>query len=273
MVTIDGHSTYYGLDGQQGRGLDATGEEDYPLVVRVLSFALLLACLAAAPASAQEAETGLRAQKVRELVDALPIEARVELKKMYRRYKDVITRKLDSGWRTGLLSEAVIEDVDEPFQPARLIDVMIELRKLEIAKVQEALSKVGSDDPYADKRLRAALETKREDLAVLITRNKREKGLCRDWSDQLWSEFTSMNLEYWGARDERRATRPYHTAVVACSPADSSTVCLAFDPWEDGRPNVFAYSAWDESAPGGRFPAEYFLHGLPDKVPKVEKKP
>ena len=273
MVTIDGHSTYYGLDGQQGRGLDATGEEDYPLVVRVLSFALLLACLAAAPASAQEAETGLRAQKVRELVDALPIEARVELKKMYRRYKDVITRKLDSGWRTGLLSEAVIEDVDEPFQPARLIDVMIELRKLEIAKVQEALSKVGSDDPYADKRLRAALETKREDLAVLITRNKREKGLCRDWSDQLWSEFTSMNLEYWGARDERRATRPSHTAVVACSPADSSTVCLAFDPWEDGRPNVFAYSAWDESAPGGRFPAEYFLHGLPDKVPKVEKKP
>ena len=50
-------------------------------------------------------------------------------------------------------------------------------------------------------------------------------------------------------------------------------VCLAFDPWEDGRPNVYAYSAWDESSPGGRFPAEYFLHGLPDRVvEKAEKK-
>jgi hypothetical protein len=172
-----------------------------------------------------------------------------------------------------VLSEAVIEDVDEPFQPARLVEGMIELRKKEVAKVQEALSKVAGDDPYNDKRLRAALETKRDELNALVSRNKREKGLCRDWSDLIWSEFMSMELEYWGARDERRATRPYHTAAVACSPADSPTVCLAFDPWEDGRPNVFAYSAWDESAPGGRFPAEFFLHGLPDKVEKAVKKP
>ncbi|MDD5301647.1 MAG: hypothetical protein PHS14_00950 [Elusimicrobia bacterium] len=241
--------------------------------MRALSFALLLACSAAAPASAQEAETGLRAQKARELVDALPAEARVELKKMYRRYKEVVARKLESGWRTGVLSEAVIEDVDEPFQPARLVSGMIELRKKEIAKLQEALKALASDDPYNDKRLRAALEAKREELNALVAQNKREKGLCRDWSDLIWSEFMSMDLEYWGARDERRATRPYHTAAVACSPADSPEVCLAFDPWEDGRPSVFAYGAWDESAPGGRFPAEYFLHGLPDKVEKAEKKP
>jgi hypothetical protein len=238
--------------------------------VRALSFALLLVCQAAAPASAQEAETGLRAQKTRELVDALPVEARVELKKIYRRYKDVVTRKLEAGWHTGVLSEAVIEDVDEPFQPARLVDGMIELRKKEIAKIQESLRALGNDDPYNDKKLRAALESKRDELKALISRNNREKGLCRDWSDLIWSEFMSMNLEYWGARDERRAMRPYHTAVVACSPAESPSVCLVFDPWEDGRPSVFAYGAWDESAPGGRFPAEYFLHSLPDKA---EKKP
>lgn len=255
------------------QALDDGGREDYPLVVRALSFALLLACSPAAPVAAQEAETGLRAQKTRELIDALPVEARVELKKMYRRYKEVVARKLDAGWHTGLLSEAVIEDVDEPFQPARLVEGMIELRKKEVTRLQEALSKVANDDPYGDKRVRDALEAKRAELAALISRDKREKGLCRDWSDMIWSEFTAMNLEYWGARDERRATRPYHTAVIACSPADSSTVCLAFDPWEDGRPNVFAYGAWDESAPGGRFPAEYFLHGLPDKVPQAEKKP
>lgn len=238
-----------------------------------LTFALLLACQAAIPATAQDSaggapEAGLRAQKAREQVDSLPIEARVELKKIYRRYKDVVTRKLEAGWRTGVLSEAVIENVDEPFQPARLVEGMIELRKKEMANIQAALKGLNSDDPYNDRRLRAALETKREELRSLVARNNREKGLCRDWSDQIWSEFVSMNLEYWGARDERRATRPYHTAVVVCSPADSPTVCLAFDPWEDGRPNVFAYGAWDESAPGGRFPAEYFLHGLPDKVDK-----
>jgi len=232
--------------------------------VSVLALLLLLA----APASAQEAEAGLRAQQAREQADALPVEARVELKKMYRRYKQLVARKLETGWRTGVLSEAVIEDVDEPFQPARLLEGMIELRKQEAAKIQESLKALPPDDPYNDKRLRAALEAKRDELKALVARSKREKGLCRDWSDLIWSEFMSMELEHWGVRDERRATRPYHTAAVACSPADSPAVCLAFDPWEDGRPNVFAYGAWDESAPGGRFPAAYFMHGLPDRVEK-----
>jgi hypothetical protein len=237
--------------------------------VRALAAVLLLAL----SASAQEVEIGLRAQKARELVDALPVPARVELKKMYRRYKAAVTRKLEAGWGTGVLSEAVIEDVDEPFQPARLVEGMIDLRKKELAKLQETLATVASDDPYNDKRVRAAIDSKKDELNALISRNKREKGLCRDWSDLVWSEFVSMQLEYWGARDERRATRPYHTAAVACSPADSPTVCLAFDPWEDGRPNVYAYGAWDESAPGGRFPAEYFMHDLPDKVEKPGTKP
>ena len=169
------------------------------------------------------------------------------------------------GWHPGILSKAIIEDSAEPFQPARLIEEKITLRRQELAQIQEALSKVALDDPYNDKRLRRARSAKRAELDDLLASNKREKGLCRDWSDLIWSEFISMDLEYWGPRDERRARRPYHTAAVACSPADSPTVCLAFDPWEDGRPNVFAYDAWDESAPGGRFPAEYFLHELPDK--------
>lgn len=232
--------------------------------------ALALALLLASPAAAQDGEAGLRAQQARELVDALPPAARVELKKMYRRYREVVARKLEAGWRTGVLSEAVIEDVDEPFQPARLVEGMIALRKKEIAGLQESLASLSGDDPYKDKRLRNALEAKRDELARLVSQNKREKGLCRDWSDLIWSELTAMDLEHWGARDERRATRPYHTAAVVCSPSDSPAVCLAFDPWEDGRPNVYAYQAWDESAPGGRFPAEYFLHGLPDRV---EKKP
>ncbi len=250
----------------RGQGLDAVDGEDYPVVVHALALALLLAH----PASAQEAETGARAQKVREMIDELPIEARVELKKMYRRYKLAVTRKLDEGWSTGLISEAVIEDVDEPFQPARLLTGMLELRKKELVRLQEALAELPDGEPSKTKRLRAAIDDKKRELSEVTARGKREKGICRDWSDLIWSEFVAMNLEHWGARDERRATRPYHTAAVACSPPESAAVCLAFDPWEDGRPNVFAYAAWDENAPGGRFPAEYFLHGLPDRV---EKKP
>jgi hypothetical protein len=254
-------STYYGLRGQ---GLDADDVRDYPLVVRALAFALLLAI----PASAQEGreETGARAQKARDLVEALPPEARVELKKMYRRYKDLVVKSLDAGWRTDVLSEAVIEDVDEPFQPARLVELMIDMRRKEIDRIAEALSSLPGDDPYNDKRLRAQLKAKKRDLAVLVSRGKREKGLCRDWSDLIWFEFSTMELEHWAARDERRSARPYHTGAVACSPAESPRVCLVFDPWADGRPSVFSFIAWDENSPGGRFPAEYFLHGLPDKI-------
>lgn len=235
--------------------------------MRTLFFVLLLTL--SAPAQEGRQETGLRAQKARELVDALPPQARVELKKMYRRYKALVTKKLDAGWRTGVLSEAVIEDVDEPFQPARLVEGMIDLRKKELAKLQAALAKVASDDPYTDKRVRAAIDDKKDELAALVSRNKREKGLCRDWSDAIWFEFTNLELEHWAVRDERRTARPYHTAAVACAPADSPTVCLTFDPWADGRPSVFSYNAWDESAEGGRFPAEYFLHVLPDNVEKA----
>lgn len=231
--------------------------------------ALALALLLAVPASSQEEEAGLAAQQAREQIEALPAEARVELKKMYRRYRDAVARKLEAGWRPRVLSEAVIEDVDEPFQPARLVGGMIDQRKKEIAELQGALDELKDGDYRKEKRLRAALSAKREELSSLVSMNKREKGLCRDWSDLVWSELVAMELEYWGARDERRATRPYHTAAVACSPPESPTVCLAFDPWEDGRPNVYAYRAWDESTPGGRFPAVYLLHGLPDRVGKA----
>ena len=212
----------------------------------------------------------MRAQKAREIVESLPIEARVELKKMYRRYNDLVTRKLEEGWRTGFLSEAVIEEVDEPYQPPRLVDSLIVLRKKEEAKLQAALNAADPNDPYAVSPLKDALFKKRAEVSRLVSKSKRDRGLCRDWSDLVWSEFVAMELEHWNVRDERRATRPYHTAAVACAPYDSPEVCLAFDPWNDGRPSVFDYQAWDEKAPGGRFPAVFFLHGLPDKA---EKKP
>lgn len=234
---------------------------------------LFAVCFAfgASYAAAQDGP-GLSAQKARERIDVLPTKARVELKKMYRRYVDLVARQLDQGWRTRVLSEAVIEDVDEPFSPVRLVAEMIKIRREEIARIKAALSQ--GDDQIGTARLRRTLETKRTELAALVAKDKREKGLCRDWSDQIWSEFQAMNLENWTTRDERRAALPYHTAAVACAPTEpSGSVCLAFDPWEDGRPNVFAYEAWDKAGPGGRFPAEYFRHDLPETVAKTAKNP
>ncbi len=238
--------------------------------MRALPLAVLLALPAGASELTTDPDVGRRAQMAREIIESQPVAARVELKRMYKRYKDAVTRKLDAGWSTGLLSEAVIEGVDEPFQSARLIDDMISRRKKEVERVKAALAKVAPDDPYNDKKLRAVLEEKQAALAALLSKNKREKGICRDWSDLVWSEFVAMELEHWTARDERRGARPYHTAAVACTPVEEPRVCLAFDPWEDGRPNVYSFVAWDESSPGGRFPAEYFIHHLPDKA---EEKP
>jgi hypothetical protein len=234
--------------------------------VRLLLLAALLALPAAAAELTTDPDVGVRAQKARDILEDQPVEARVELKRMYRRYKEIVPKKLDAGWTTGLLSEAVIEGVDEPFQPARLVDDMIARRRKEVERVKAALAKVASDDPYNDKRIRAVLEEKQRELSRLLSKNRREKGICRDWSDLVWSEFVALELEHWAVRDERRSARPYHTAAVACTPVDDPKVCLVFDPWADGRPNVYAFAAWDESSPGGRFPAEYFNHHLPDKA-------
>ncbi|UPT74275.1 MAG: hypothetical protein M0D55_00460 [Elusimicrobiota bacterium] len=236
--------------------------------MRPLLLAALLAGSAAAAELTTDPDVGVRAQKARDILEEQPVEARVELKRMYRRYKEIVPKKLDAGWATGLLSEAVIEGVDEPFQPARLVDDMIARRRKEVERVQAALAKVADDDPYNHRRISAVLVERKAELARLLSKNKREKGICRDWSDLVWSEFVALELEHWAVRDERRTARPYHTAAVACTPVDDPKVCLVFDPWADGRPNVYTFTAWDESSPGGRFPAEYFNHHLPDKAEK-----
>ncbi len=248
----------------RARPLDSDAFSTYShSVTRPLALLILLAL----PASAQDSP-GLAAQKAREKVENLPIEARVELKKMYRRYAELVSRKLEAGWSPRVLSEAVIEDVDEPFQPARLVEELLKRRKEDVARIEAAFNKGAGEDPGGTARLRRVLEEKRAELAKLKARDRREKGLCRDWSDQIWHEFVGMKLEHWAPRDDRRSARPFHTSAVACAPADDPSVCLAFDPWEDGRPSVYAYDAWDQNAQGGRFPAEFFLHGLPDKVPE-----
>ncbi|OGS36365.1 MAG: hypothetical protein A2506_00485 [Elusimicrobia bacterium RIFOXYD12_FULL_66_9] len=226
---------------------------------------LLLALTLATPAAAEP--PGRAAQRARALVDALPAEARVELRKMYFRYADAVSRRLDQGWRGGVLSKAVIEDIADPFQPARLLEEAASKRRKEISDLEVSLSKLGHDRPdYAKTRRR--IEDKKVELRVILGRSAREKGICRDWSDVIWSELTALGPEHWTVEDRRRESRPFHTGAVLCSIEEDQwrSVCLVFDPWEEGRADAFAFEAWDAREPGGRIPVDYFMHDLPEKA-------
>lgn len=229
--------------------------------------ALLLALLTISPAAALDVDApGPPALRARAAIEALPVEARVELRKMFLRYREEVARRLEQGWEPGLLNDAVIEDVDEPFQPARLMEDAEKNRKKELTALEAALKKSDADAAEHGKRM-AKLRDKQDDLDRLRRKLGREKGICRDWSDDVWSLLTKMNLDDWTVDDRRRTARPYHTAAVACAPIDEPTVCLAFDPWSEGQAQVYAFPAWDGHEPGGRVPADYFLHGLPEKAP------
>jgi hypothetical protein len=229
--------------------------------------ALLLVLLIAPAAGAVDLEEpGAPALHARDAIQALPVEARLELRRMYLSYRDQVAKRLEQGWTPALLSDAVIEDVDDPFQPARLLDDSAKNRKKFLNDQESALTKMDRDSPEYGRQLRR-IEAETEVVDRARKRNTREKGICRDWSDDVWYLLTKMNPDSWTVDDRRRSSRPFHTAAVACSPQENPTVCLAFDPWTEGKPSVYAYGAWDAQEAGGRLPAEYFLHGLPEKAP------
>jgi hypothetical protein len=229
--------------------------------------ALLLALVLARPAAALDAEApGAPAQRAKAAIETLPVETRAELRRMYLHYREEVGEKKEQGWKAGVLSDAVIENVDEPFQPARLLEDEERSRRRELSDLEAALAATRDDAPEYPRILRR-IEQKKDEFERARTKAAREKGICRDWSDDVWSLLTAMNLENWTVDDRRRSTRPFHTGAVACSPQEDPTVCLVFDPWVAGSPAIYAFQAWDAKEAGGRLPAEYFLHGLPEKAP------
>lgn len=232
-------------------------------VVRALFLVLLLA----APAGAVDMEEpGAPALRAKNAIEALPLEARLELRRMYMRYRDEVAKRVEQGWTPSLLSEAVIEDADDPFQSARLLEDAEKNRRKFLADLQAKLATLSRDDIEYGRQMRR-IDNEKEVVERAIKKNSREKGICRDWSDDVWFLLTQMNLDQWTVDDRRRTSRPFHTAAIVCSPQDDPTVCLAFDPWAEGKPSVYAFNAWDAKEPGARLPAEYFIHGLPEKAP------
>ena len=229
--------------------------------------ALLLALLLTPSAGAIDMERpGAPALRARDAIEALPLASREELRRMYLTYRDEISLRMEQGWTPGLLSDAVIEDAGESFQPARLLEEAEQNRRKFLSDQRAALAKLSVDSPEYDRQVRR-IGNESEAVARARQKSSREKGICRDWSDDVWSLLTKLDLDHWTVDDRRRDARPFHSAAVACSPQERPTVCLAFDPWTEGKPSVYAYRAWNEKAAGARLPADYFLHGLPQEAP------
>jgi hypothetical protein len=211
-------------------------------------------------------QPGAPGARARDAVEALPVEARRELRRMYMKYREQVALRIEQGWTPGMLSDAVIEDVDDPFQPARLLEDAEKNRAKSLADEEAALAKLTPDSRGYQRELKRNQDEK-DALERARSKNSREKGICRDWSDDIWSLMTKMDLENWTVDDRRRGSHPFHSAAVACAPQENPTVCLAFDPWAEGKPSVYAFQAWDAKEAGARLPADYFLHGLPEKAP------
>ena len=219
---------------------------------------LLAGLLLSLPASALDPDApGTRALRVRAAIESLPTPARAELRRMFLLYRRRIADRLDRGWSSARLDDAVIERAPQPEPPARLLEQTVAARRKELEDLQSR----GDEADALVKDIR----TKKRELARALSRLSRAQGLCLDWSDDVWFALRSLHLRHWTVADRRRTTRPFHTAAVACSPPQNPAVCLAFDPWSRGQPDVLGLAAWDAQEPGGRIPMDYFLHDLPEQ--------
>ena len=215
-------------------------------------------------------------------VKTLPAEAQIELFTLYARYNDVVSKRMDEGWRAGLLSDEGTKASQDDMLPARQLEEAIRSRETAIKALTKRLEK---PELETEGRLRRELEAAQLRLAALRDALARSQGTCLDWSDLVWAELGRLKPEHWSVRDRERTVRPFHTGAALCSPpapepenacSDATPgrcleagrqVCLAFDPWQRGQADVYELGAWDRSPFAGRLPADFFLHELPEPKP------
>lgn len=234
-----------------------------------MSLPALLLLLLAAPASCERLsrltdKDPLRGHMtiVEEALISLPREAQGELFTLYARYNEAVQKRIEDGWYTGLLTGELVEQPDVIHLPARQTEQALEKRRRELTSLEAELKKVegrAASTPLFEKVKAKKLEVRRARKA-----DDRAKGLCLDWSDMVWAELVKTSPEHWRVKDERRAAAPFHTSAVVCTPQEEPELCLAFDPWESGRADVFEFRDWDQASTKARIAPEFFLHQLPD---------
>jgi hypothetical protein len=223
---------------------------------------------------------------------ALPHQTQVELSQLYRSYVAVVKKRREMGWHTGLFSGELVEHPDEPMIPARQLEDSIVKRQAELKTLEDALARekaapaaaapaikpetvessladwsssapTGKAEPrYTETEL--AVRAKKKELKRFQRQLGRSKGLSIDWSDAVWAELLKLDTPSWSVTDQARQTTPLHNGTVLCTPPENPALCLVFDPWKNGEPDVYAYDSWNEGSLDSRIAPDYFLNRLPD---------
>jgi hypothetical protein len=265
-----------------GRSLSETGTAARAR----FSLTALLVLLASLGRADETALSGLLreppAAAAQAAVKALPAAAQLELFTLYARYNETVSKRMDDGWRAGLISDQGTKTSQDDTLPARQLEEAVSNREAEIKSLDKRLEK---PEPKTVTRLSRERESAQTRLAALRDALARDKGTCLDWSDLVWAEMSRLRPEHWSVRDRERGARPFHTGTVLCSPPASQEdgacsdsepgrcaaagrqVCLVFDPWQRGQADVYAFGAWDRDLFAGRVPADFFLHELPEPRP------
>jgi hypothetical protein len=236
--------------------------------------------LFATSASAQHIEHAMQmgvrqhhdpAEKALDALAGKPLAALTELRELYVRYADVVASKKDlDGWSYGMETGRVVDHPDERILPARQAADAYRLRQAELRKLEDAYAAAtGAFQDETREDLRIAVDKKRREARAARGVTRRTKGLDLDWSDQVWYELNKLDPEEWSVSDAVRDATPRHSSAVVCTPAESPTLCLAFDPWFRGEADVYEYDSWNEGSTAGLIPAEYFLHHLPERRKKA----
>lgn len=194
-------------------------------------------------------------------------DALVELRELYRRYADVVASKRElDGWEYALETGTIVEHPDERILPARQAEDAYRRRSAELRRLEEAYDATTNKfQDAAREELRYQADKKKREVRAARRFARRTKGLSLDWSDLVWAELTKLDPEHWSVSDAVRDASPRHSAAVVCTPAEDPTLCLAFDPWPRGEPDVYEYETWNKASTSGRLPPEYFLHHLPER--------
>jgi hypothetical protein len=193
-------------------------------------------------------------------VKALPAAAQTELFTLYARYNELVSERMEAGWRPGLISEQGVKASQDDALPARQLEEAVRSREAEIQSIEKKLEK---PDVATVGRLRREREAAQARLLALRGALARAKGTCLDWSDLVWAELVRLDPEHWSISDRERAARPFHTGAALCS----ENACLVFDPWQRGQADAYEFKEWDRDVYAGRIPADFFLHDLPEPPP------
>lgn len=217
-------------------------------ILDLMPLALALAAWAGFADAAPRKDTAAWAR--RQLM-AMEEEAQLELRKLYMNYSALVRAKKAEGWSPGTYGAPVADD-PVPRPPARQIAESLARKVPELKELETRLKTAAS------KEARKAARALRADIRRLKRQDRREKGTTEDWSDAVWDEFSRAKPRAWSTRETTRPTGLRHSAAVLCENAAPEPVCLVFDPWPSGQPDVFLFDQWEEGRTDAPLPPEIF---------------